>query len=78
MIDYIYFTATSTNSEGIIETTEAYFYLPFLDFLLVFLVIFFGLWSVNLFYNLIYKPKKLPIDLKNTVRIGKKSAENFF
>lgn len=65
MIDYIYYSATSTDQiTGYVTTIQAQYYIPFLDFFLTFLVLTFSVVIVYFVDYLCY-PKKENINIKN-------------
>lgn len=68
-IDYIYYIATSTDQFGTVVTQATYF-IPFFDFLLVFLVLFLSIISVLTFDYFCY-PRPRVIKIKNNLRISR-------
>lgn len=75
-IDIIYYTATTTNlsPDGAMtgyNVTESQYFVPFLDFLLVFLVLIFSTIAILVVDYFCY-PRPQVIKLKNNIKITKK------
>lgn len=70
-IDYIYYSATTTDSVGLVtgNTTSSYF-VPFLDFLMVFLVLLLSIISVVVFDYFCYH-KRYNIKVKNNIKVSR-------
>jgi antibiotic biosynthesis monooxygenase (ABM) superfamily enzyme len=71
-IDFIYYSATTTDSVGAQTFTQAQYFIPFFDFLLIFLVLIFSVVAVYLTDYFIH-PQKTLIKLINKIRISKKN-----
>lgn len=71
-IDYIYYVATTTDEFGVIQSvTQSSYFIPFFDFLMVFLVLILSIVSVLTFDYLCYRKNSI-IKLKNILKITKK------
>ena len=75
MIDYIYYTATSTNEIGEVVNIEATYFIPFFDFFMVFCVLVFTILSVW-FVNYLIFIKKDIIKVRANLNITKKNLWN--
>jgi Na+/H+-dicarboxylate symporter len=75
-IDFIYYSATTTDALGAQSFVQAQYYIPFFDFLLVFIVFVLTIMIVKLVDDFCY-PKKKIIKIKNYLRIAKSIKKNF-
>lgn len=72
MIDYIYYTATSTDiASGTQTVIEGSYYIPFLDFLFIWLLFVFTILFIYFFNFFVYKKDK-NLNIKNNIRISKR------
>ena len=70
-IDYVYYTATTTDVLGGVTVTQAQYFIPFLDFFMIFLVLIFTIICVLLVDYFCY-PKRYLIKIKNYLKISKR------
>lgn len=70
-IDIIYTTATTTDQLGAVSVTQTSQFVPFFDFLAVFLVLFLSIASILVTDYFCY-PRPRVIKLKNYLRVSKK------